>query len=111
MIPTMKPSRFAVTSRYHSIETTALVTPAGETIVYLRRRFIPPPDSYDLLLEHTVAAGERLDTIAAQHLGDPEQFWRIADANNVLDTSELTDAPGQRIRITLPQGVPGYRNA
>lgn len=111
MIPTMKPSRFAITSRYYGVETAALTTPDGETIVYLRRRFIPPPENYELLVEHTIAAGERLDNITAQHLGDPEQFWRVADANNVLDPAELTETPGQRIRITLPQGVPGYSNA
>ncbi|MBI1259061.1 MAG: LysM domain-containing protein [Chloroflexi bacterium] len=111
MIPTMKPSRFASTSRYYGVETATLTSPAGETIVYLRRRFIPPPEMYELLVEHTVTAGERLDNITTQHLGDPEQFWRVADANNVLDPAELTETVGQRIRITLPQGVPGYGNA
>ncbi|MEO0078974.1 MAG: LysM domain-containing protein, partial [candidate division WOR-3 bacterium] len=38
------------------------------------------------------------------------QFWRICDANNVLDPSELTENPGRRVRITLPEGFPGVKN-
>ena len=55
--------------------------------------------------------GDRLDNITAQYLGDPEQFWRICDANNVLAPNELTDTLGRIIRITLPEGIPGPRNA
>ena len=45
--------------------------------------------------------------VAALHLGDPEQFWRIADANGAIAPEQLTDEPGRRLRITLPAGVPG----
>jgi nucleoid-associated protein YgaU len=60
-----------------------------------------------LLREHTVRAEERLDQIAATYLGDPEQFWRIADANRAVAPEELTDEAGRRLRITLPPGIPG----
>lgn len=103
--------RFPPTSRYHGIETAELETPAGGTIVYLRRRFVPPPEHFDLLLLHTVSDGDRLDIIAAQHLGDPEQAWRIADANAALDRAALTADVGRRLRITLPEGVPGVPRA
>jgi hypothetical protein len=63
------------------------------------------------LFEHTVTQGERLDNIAAQYLGDPEQFWRICDANAVLRPDELTDTTGRRIRITMPAGIPATPNA
>ena len=68
---------------------------------------MPPPASFALLREHVVRSGERLDTVAALHLGDPEQFWRIADANGAIAPEQLTDEPGRRLRITLPAGVPG----
>ena len=55
--------------------------------------------------------GERLDIIAAQHLGDPEQFWRLCDANGAMRPDELTETVGRRLRITLPEGIPGPRNA
>ena len=60
---------------------------------------------------NAVVDGERLDTIASEHLGDPEQFWRIADANNAIDPQELLQRIGRRLRITLPEGIPGTPNA
>ena len=86
-------------------------TVGGETIVYLRRRFIPPPEGFALLQEHTVTQGERLDNIAARYLDDPEQFWRICDANVAMCPEELAETIGRRIRITLPEGIPGSTNA
>ena len=38
-----------------------------------------------------MAQGDRLDLITARTLGDPEQFWRVCDANDALDPAELTD--------------------
>jgi hypothetical protein len=94
-------------SRYHDVEVATLELPDGRRIAYVRRRFVPPADSFALLREHLVRSGERLDTVAALHLGDPEQFWRIADANGAIAPEQLTDEPGRRLRITLPAGVPG----
>lgn len=94
-------------SRYHDVEVATLELPDGRRIAYVRRRFVPPPASFALLREHVVRSGERLDTVAALHLGDPEQFWRIADANGAIVPEQLTDEPGRRLRITLPAGVPG----
>jgi hypothetical protein len=102
---------FSATSRYFSLPTTTYETAAGETIVYLRRRFVPRPETLALLGEHAVALGERLDTIAAARIGDPEQFWRICDANRALRPEELTETVGRRLRITLPAGVPGAPDA
>jgi len=104
-------SSFPPSSRYHGVETTSHTTPSGEEIVHLRRRFIPPPERYQLLHEHTVTEGERPDVLAAQFVGDPEQSWRLADANAVLSPEELTDTPGRRVRITLPEGIPGTPSA
>ena len=56
---------------------------------------------------YTVRQGERLDNITARMLGDPLQFWRIADANNAMRPNELTEAIGRQLRITLPAGVAG----
>ncbi len=102
---------FAINSRYNGIETAKLETVDGKTIVYLRRRFVPPPERFALLLEHTVTEGERLDNITAQYLGDPEQFWRVCDANGAIRPDELTETIGRRLRITLPEGIPGVPNA
>jgi hypothetical protein len=101
---------FPQTSRYFGIETVKLEKEDGETIVYLRRRFIPQADRFSLLQEHTVTEGDRLDNITHQYLGDPEQFWQLCDANNVMQPNELTETVGNKIRITLPEGIPGYNN-
>jgi hypothetical protein len=102
---------FPPTSRYYSIETTTLKTSDGRTIAYLRRRFLPAPNRFALLVEHFVLEGERLDSIAAKYMSDPEAFWRIADANAAMRPEELAETPGRRIRITLPEGIPGAPNA
>ncbi|WAZ20014.1 hypothetical protein STRCI_001104 [Streptomyces cinnabarinus] len=98
---------FEPTSRYHGIETATWTAPDGRTVTYVRRRFLPRPEELAPLGEHVVVEGERLDLIAGRHYGDPEQFWRIADAHRVLRPDELTWTPGRRLRITLPAGVPG----
>jgi len=98
---------FGPTSRYHVIETATWTGPDGRAVVYLRRRFVPPPERFAQVDEHTVAEGDRLDNLAAHYLGDPEQFWRICDANVALHPAELTDELGRRLRITLPEGIPG----
>lgn len=106
-----KTNFFPITSRYYDIDTAQLERTTGKTIVYLRRRFVPPPERFDLLQEHTVTEGDRLDNITAQYLGDPEQFWRICDANRAMHPDELTETIGRRLRITLPEGIPGSPNA
>lgn len=98
---------FPPTSRYHGIETATLELSSMSSIVHLRRRFLPPVERFAPLKEHVVVEGERLDQIAAQELGDPEAFWRIADANGAMRPEDLTATPGRRLKITLPEGIPG----
>jgi hypothetical protein len=103
----MSPNSFPPTSRYASTPTATFKTADGREIVYLRRRFVPAPESLAQVREHIVQAGDRIDTVTAQQLGDPEQFWQLADANGAFDATELTEEPNRRLRVTLPQGVPG----
>jgi hypothetical protein len=102
---------FPPTSRYYGIETATLKTANGQTEVYLRRRFLPPVENFELLVEHVVTEDERLDNIAARYMDDPEAFWRIADANSAMRPEELTETVGRKVRITLPEGIPGVPNA
>ena len=102
---------FPPQSRYHDIETATLTTNDGRVLAYLRRRFLPAPERFSLLFEHVVSEGERLDQIAGKHLGDAEAFWRIADANAAMRPEGLTETIGRRLRITLPEGIPGTPNA
>jgi hypothetical protein len=108
--PDSIPSRlFPITSRYYKIDAATLTTATGQTVAYLRRRFVPPPERFELLQEHWVTEGDRLDNITAHYLGDPEQFWRIADANNAMNPMALTQPIGRKLRITLPDGLSGAR--
>jgi hypothetical protein len=107
----MANTNFAPTSRYYNVPTKVLETPDGESVVYLARRFVPLSSTFALLHYHTVRAGERLDVIAAAELGDPEAFWRIADANDAIRPDALTERVRRRLRITLPEGVPAAPSA
>jgi hypothetical protein len=106
-----KPTLFPPNSRYAGIDTGTLKTVDGNTIVYVRRRFVPPPELFALLQEYTVIEGDRLDNVAAKFVGDPEQFWQICDANAAMRPEELTEIVGHTLRITLPEGIPGTPNA
>ncbi|MFO1434150.1 MAG: LysM domain-containing protein [Candidatus Competibacteraceae bacterium] len=107
----LQTSPFPPNSRYHGSATATLQTPTGRTVIYLRRRLIPPLEQFALLQEHTVVQGDRLDLLAARYLGDPEQFWRLCDANGATRPEELTETVGRRLRITLPAGIPGAPHA
>ena len=106
---------FESNSRYFNTATAtfSLTTADGRvrTITYLQRRFLPSGDGAPTLVEHGVQQSDRLDNITARYLGDPTQFWRLCDANGAIRPDELTDTIGNKIRITLPQGIPGPKNA
>jgi len=93
---------FESTSRYYKLETTTLTAPDGRIIAYKRRHFLPDGKDMQLLVEVTVTEGDRLDTITARTLGDPEQFWRICDANNTMNPLDLIE-PGRVVRVPVPQ--------
>jgi hypothetical protein len=102
---------FPPTSRYFAVEVAEYDPGDGRPVApYLRRRFPPQPGDLAQVREHLVVDGDRLDLLAARYLGDPEQFWRICDANRALRPGELTGTPGRRLRITLPEGIAGSRD-
>jgi len=98
---------FTSTSRYYGVDTETLTRADGTTIIYIKRRFLPSVDSFQLLQLYSVKQGDRLDNIAAQSLGDPELFWRIADANGAMRPEDLVATVGRQLKITLPQGITG----
>ncbi len=94
---------FDHTSRYARLATATHKTSGGRTVTFLRRRFLPQGERMPLLVEVIVTDGDRLDLITARTLGDPEQFWRIADSNNAMDPFDLTGEPGAILRVPVPQ--------
>lgn len=97
---------FAPNSRYHTVAIGRLKRSADDPgVPYVLRRFIPQSRDIGIAGEHIIHAGERPDLLAAQLLGDPELYWRIADANVVADPFKLTDTPGERVVIPRPPGL------
>jgi hypothetical protein len=95
--------RIAATSRYAAVERTEFRLPDGTPAPCLKRRFVPR-DPGTVVGHHAVVEGDRPDLLAARYFGDPEQFWRLADANAVLHPGELTDEVGERLNVALPGG-------
>lgn len=103
-------SKFPDNSRYHNTAITTLEQSNREPIAYLKRRFVPPAQNFAVIQQHTVVEGDRVDNLSALYLGDPELYWRLCDANSVMRPDELTENAGDKVAITLPEGVPGETN-
>src|SRR5262245_48131832 len=83
-------------SRYFHTPTATLEQPDGTTIIYLRRRIVPPPESFAVMTQYVVSEGNRLDHIAARFFGDPERFWVLCDANRAVEPNQL-EIVGRRL--------------
>jgi len=90
-------SSFGPGSRYYGIGQAEYKTPTGKSLVYLKRRIIKQAEPTDTTREYSVSQGDRLDNVAATQIGDPEQFWQIADLNKAIKPEELTDEPGKTL--------------
>jgi len=98
---------FPPTSRYAAIPVTTHDAGDGSpAIPHLARRICPQVSRFATQYETQIVDSDRRDLLAARHLGDSELWWRLADANGVLDPRSLCE-PGSQIRITLPIDVPG----
>jgi nucleoid-associated protein YgaU len=94
---------FETTSRYYPLETATVTAADGRLIAYKRRRFLPQGDKMPLLLEVTIVQGDRFELITTRTLGDPEQYWRVCDANNAMNPPDLTAEIGRTLRVPIPQ--------
>lgn len=86
-------------SRYEPVPDAEITTPEGRTIRYKRVRFIPDARG---TFGHRVKDGDRLDLISYQSYKDPEQFWRICDANLAMVPDDLVEEPGRLLLIPIP---------
>jgi hypothetical protein len=87
-------------SRYATVPRATHTTPAGREIVYVTRRFLPRGSDLTPLGRVLVGEGDRLDRIASDTLGDPQLWWRVADANDVLNPDDLVRRPGTVLLIS-----------
>jgi hypothetical protein len=93
---------FDNTSRYANTETTTLTLEDGTEVSYVRRRFLPGGDSHTIIGQVSTVQRDRMDTVAYRSLGDPLSFWRIADANEAMDPTDLVDKAGRTLVIPMP---------
>lgn len=94
---------FDANSRYAPLETSCFRTADGREIAYAKRRFLPRGTDLPLMLETPAFESGRLDLLAARMFGDPEQYWRICDANNAMNPALLPGEAGKRLRVPVPQ--------
>jgi hypothetical protein len=92
---------FPPTSRYHGLPLVRTKLADGREVACVGRRFLPPFDNYERMAVHEVQGGDRLDLLAAQYFADPEQGWRMPEANGVRDPRELLTEAGSRIAIAV----------
>lgn len=105
VVPT---TSFPPTSRYGETEiTTYEPGDDAQTIPHLARRFCPAAERFAFLYAVQVTESDRRDTLAGGHLGDPELWWRLADANGVIDPRTLATPSGSVVRVTLAVDIPG----
>jgi hypothetical protein len=89
-------------SRYEPVPDAIYTDRDGKQIPYKRLRLFP--GAAPSVQAHQVVLGDRLDRIAHRYLQDPEQFWRLADANQVMRPEDLTAVVGRRLVIPFRVG-------
>jgi len=83
-------------SRHAGLQTYRRPIPGRDTDVeLLTPRFRQVPQAQQ---SHTVQGTDRLDLLAHRYMGDPHQYWRIADANADAELETLLE-PGRTLAI------------
>jgi hypothetical protein len=90
--------------RYEGLPLAELELPSGEVVRYRSRRFLPRGSSLPVLAKVSVAEGERLDLISSRAYGTAEALWRICDANDAMNPTDLTrEQVGTVLTVPLPR--------
>jgi hypothetical protein len=99
---------FAPTSRYYGLPTATTTLSDGRVVTWVRRRFLPQPQTLTQIGSHVVQPGEvgRLDLIAAREIGSAPMWWQLADAAGAMDPDDVAATAGTALRVTLPAGIP-----
>jgi hypothetical protein len=89
-------------SRLYGLDVAEYRLPDGTAVRYLRRRFIPAPESSQQLGTIVVEVRDRLDLLADRAYGDPSAGWRLLDANGALWPPDLLEEPGRQLALRAP---------
>jgi hypothetical protein len=93
---------FALNSRYRGVPLRTRVAADGTVETYVGRRIIPAMERYGVLARRKLVDDDRIDRIAADAFGDPEQYWKICDANGDQDPALAAGPAGRLLVIPLP---------
>lgn len=96
---------FSFNSRYRNVPLRTRTAPDGSVETFVGRRIIPAAERYGVIARHKVTGGDRIDRIAAEAFGDPEQYWKICDANCDPDPALAAAPDGRLLVIPLPLEV------
>jgi len=73
-------------SRYEGVAVTQIIRADGTTATYLHsRKITEEEDARPDIVEHRVQEGESLGLLAFIYGGREQDYWLIADINNILD--------------------------
>lgn len=93
---------FAPNSRYYNVRLRTRTAADGTVETFVARRIIPAMERYRALDRHRIIENDRIDGVSAEAFGDPEQYWRICDANGEAEPAEATRTLGRLLLIPLP---------
>lgn len=93
---------FSERSRYANQPTRERTMPNGRSAVYVLPRMTPPPESYIGGTRVVATDSDVLDGLAYRHLGTPEAWWMIADANRAMHPGQVLADPGREVVIPMP---------
>lgn len=82
-----------ITSRSRYVDGRIVPQPDGEVVAY---RVFPKVPRNQFL--HTWSQSDRLDRLAARYLGSSDLWWKIMDANPIIQNPNDI-RPGMQIRI------------
>ena len=93
---------FPPNSRYHQVPLRTRTKADGTEETFVGRRIIPATDRYRALDRYRTEGAARIDGVATTAFGDPEQYWRICDANGQPEPADATTPEGRLLVIPLP---------
>jgi hypothetical protein len=93
---------FPPNSRYYNVPLRKTRAVNGTELTFVGRRIIPAIERYRVLDRVRTKKDSRIDNVAAAAFGDPEQYWRICDANGAQEPALATGPEGRLLVIPLP---------
>jgi hypothetical protein len=93
---------FPPNSRYRNLPLVKRIAADGTEETFVARRIIPAMERYRALDRRRTDGASRIDDVSDDAYGDPEQYWRICDANGDAQPALATLPEGRLLVIPLP---------